>query len=190
MGLPAETPVIKAMKLVVAAKKNGWHGEIQTPIVDGVRHVDVTATRNDEVIDFHYAGDSYKSGKYTLFNKVWNMHCASVALKRIEDWPDLLHLMKTFPSKNKQKLIEKYRKLPFETEATPEEIMHKTFGRQIFWYSPQNNKLNCDVIVTPRTKKHNETYRISPVGDRRIYHFIGAQAGFRSVLLDTIIKVG
>lgn len=190
MSLPAEQSVIKAMKIAVAAKKNDWHGNIDAPLINGVRHTTITATRNDETIRILYVGKAYQSGEYQLFDRRFNLHCASVALEKVQDWPDLIQLFKLFPCKNRPSLVATYRRLPFEHDEDAELIMKKLYGRQLFWYGHENNKIHCDVVISPRGKGKHPAYRIARVGHRRIFHFIGQQAGFRSVLLDTIIKVG
>ncbi|QNN99721.1 hypothetical protein PBI_ROPE_62 [Mycobacterium phage Rope] len=190
MALPAEEPVIKAMKIAVTAKRNNWHGNIEAPLVDGIRHTTVIATRNDERLEVSYKGNAYEAGEYRIFDRRQNLHCASVALEKVEGWPDILDLFKAFPNKNKPNLVETYRRLPFDEHTdTPEFIMEQMIGRQLFWFSHEYNRLDFDVVLQPR-KSNSKNFRIAPVGHRKIFHFMGAKAGFRSVILDTIIKVG
>lgn len=189
MGLPAEEPVIKAMKIAIAAKRNGWHGNIDAPEVDGIRHTTITATRNDESITVKYVGNAYQYGSYTMLGKEFNLHCASVALEKVEAWPDILKLFKEYPHHNKPKLVATYRRLPFQHDEPTEELMPKLVGKKIFWYSHEYNRLDFDVPL-PIKSSQSKNYRIVPVGHRRLFHFMGAKCGFRSVLLDMIIKVG
>ena len=67
--------------------------------------------------------------------------------------------------------------------------MERLIGHQLFWYGHTESKLHCDVVLPP-TKKNSLQYNIKDIGHRKLFNFIGAQAGFRSVLLDTLIKVG
>jgi hypothetical protein len=94
-----------------------------------------------------------------------------------------------FPSMNRPKLVETYRKLPFEHSEPNDVIMPKLLGQQLTWYSHEHNKITTDLVLYPKGAKSKQ-YRIADVGHRKIFHFIGSQAGFRSVLLDTVIKVG
>lgn len=189
MSLPAEQGVIKALKIAGAAKRNHWHGHIDAPLVDGIRQTTITATRNDESIKVLYHDDAYQEGQYKIFDRASNLHCASVALEKVQDWPDLIKLFKDFPSLNRPTLVGKYRKLPFEHDDPAEDVMSSMYGRSVFWYSHEFNRMDVDVVLAPRTS-NSKQYRIAPVGHRRIFHFVGQKSGFRSVLLDTIIKVG
>lgn len=189
MGLPPEEPVIKAMKIAVAAKRNDWHGSIDAPLVDGIRHTTIKVTRNDEALEVRYVGNAYQEGSYTIFGRTYNVHCASVALERVKGWPDILELFKEFPRQNKPLLVDKYRRLPFKFEDDENVIMEACFGRQIHWYSHEFARRDSDTVLVPK-KGQTKNFRIAPVGHRRIFHFMGAKAGFRSVLLDSIIKVG
>jgi hypothetical protein len=190
--LPAEPSVIKVAQLAVAAKKHGWHGSFDSNLTDGVRDTLLQATRNDESITVRYTDNTFTYGSYKLFDRVWNVHCASVALERLQDWPDILKLFKDHPTSSRPRLVNTYRRLPFTLDAESADrkvIMKRLIGRELTWYSHEYAKLFTDRVLPPTTAKAKQ-YRIADVGHRMIFHFIGAQAGFRSVLLDTIIKVG
>lgn len=189
MSLPAEEGVIKALKIASAAKKHNWHGKIDAPLVDGIRHTTITATRNDEAVKVLYVGDAYQQGEYRLFDRSYNLHCASVALEKVRAWPDIMELFKLFPKAWRPNLVETYRRLPFSEEDSNDQIMEKLYGRQIFWYSHEFARMDVDVVLHPKGSKAKQ-YRVADVGHRKIFHFIGAKSGFRSVLLDTVIKVG
>lgn len=189
MKLPAVTPVIKGSKLAVAAKRNGWHGTFDSDTKDGIRTTSLKVERNDESLCVIYTDNAYSFGEYVLFDRKQNVHCASVALERLVGWPDIIDILKRFPSKNKPTVVDTYKKLPFDHDDPAEEIVQKLYGKPLFWYSHEYNRLDVDVVLPPLTS-NSKQYRIAPVGHRRIFHFVGQKAGFRSVLLDTIIKVG
>ena len=189
MSLPAEEPVLKGLRIVRACKANNWHGAIDAPLVDGIRQTTITATRNDEAIKVLYYGNAYSEGEYRLFDRRFNLHCASVAIEKIEGWPDIIELFKQFPKTRRPSLVETYRKLPFDHSEPNEDIMSKLIGHQLFWYSHEYARMDCDVVQAPRGPKAKQ-FRIADIGHRKIFHFIGTKAGFRSVLLDTIVKVG
>jgi hypothetical protein len=189
MSLPAEEPVIKAANIAVTAKRHGWHGNLDSNLIEGQRLTRIAATRNDESVVVRYTDNTMTYGQYSIFNKTFNLHCASVAIEKLCDWPDILKLFKWFPAMNKPTIVETYRRLPFSFDDDDVDIMAKLLGQKLFWYSHESRKLHTDVVLAPRTS-NSKSYRIAQVGHRKIFHFIGAQAGFRSVLLDTVIKVG
>ena len=90
---------------------------------------------------------------------------------------------------NKPTLVETYRNLPFSMDEPNDHIMQSLYGHSLYWYSHESRKLHVDIVLPPRTA-NSKQYRIVDIGHRKLFHFIGAQAGFRSVLLDTVIKVG
>lgn len=194
MSLPAEQGVIKALRIASAAKKHGWHGNIEAPLVDGVRHTSITAERNGEHIAVQYQDDAYLYGTYTILGKDYNMHCASVALERVRDWPNVLKLFKEFPGHSRPHIIELYRRLPFsETDDSNTEIVDKLIGQQITWYSHEFARQDYDTVLPPKkstSKQYSKAHTIVDIGHRKLFHFIGARAGFRSVMVDTIIHVG
>lgn len=183
------SPIIKATRLAAVAKRNGWHGTLESDVVAGKRVTVLSVYRNDEKLVARYEDNVMVGAEYSLFDRVWHLHTASLVIERLQDWPDLLKILKWWPSMNKPTLVNTYRQLPFGTEDSNEDIMSSLIGRKLFWYSHVSQKLWCDVVLPPHGKKA-EHYRIVDVGHRKLFHFIGAQAGFRSVLLDTLIKVG
>lgn len=184
-----EQAVVKAAKLAAAAKHNDWHGSFDSEVIEGERITTLEVTRNDEYILVCYTGNTMNHGEYRLFNKVWNLHCASVALDKLQDWPDLIKMFKWFPQYNRPTLVDVYRKLPFDLDDPNDEIITKLIGLKLFWYSHTSSKLHTDVVMQPR-RSDTKNFRIADVGHRKLFHFIGAQCGFRSVILDTLIKVG
>lgn len=184
-------PVVKALQIGRIAKENGWHGSVDSEVIDRQRVTVLRATRNDEEILLCYAGNTLDSNKskYSLFDWTVKISCPSEALEKIESWPDLLKLFKRFPNMNRPNLVRTYRRLPFTHDEPNDVIMSKLIGHQLFWYSHEAAKLYCDVVLPPRKTK-TDNFRIVDIGHRKLFHFIGVAAGFRSVLLDTLIKVG
>ena len=182
--------VVKVMKLATVAKKNGWHGTIESEEKDGERLTTLLASRNDEKMSVLYRDNTMVKARYSIFSVSYSLHCASLVIERLEGWPDLLKLFKQFPTMNRPTLVERYRRLPFSFEDPPEEIMEKMVGRPIVWYSRINNRIDTDFVLPPKKNGKSENFRIADIGHRKMFHFIGSQIGFRSVLLDTLIKVG
>lgn len=182
---------IKVKILTETAKQHGWTGNLQSEVIDGVRYTVLTMARNDESVALQYHDNTYYKGDYYLFDKHWHVHCASLVLERLAGWPDLLKLFKWFPNMNRPNLVGVYRQLPFNFEEPNEDIIAKLIGRQLFWYSHEAAKLHVDVVLVPRNAT-SKNFRIVDVaeGSRKLFHFMGASVGFRSVLLDTVIKVG
>jgi len=189
MGTAMTDGIVKAVELAKAAKLHGWHGTFDSEVIAGVRETVLDVTRRGESLRVTYSGNVFRSGKYELYSRRWNVHCASVALERLEAWPDLIKMFKWFPNMNRPKLVEEYRRLPFTFEESNDVIMERLIGHQLFWYGHTESKLHCDVVLPP-TKKNSLQYNIKDIGHRKLFNFIGAQCGFRSVLLDTLIKVG
>lgn len=181
--------MIKALELAKAAKRHGWHGQFDSEIVDGVRITVLKAARNGESLRATYQGDSYSSGEYQIYTRKWNLHCASVALEKLEGWPDLIKMFKWFPMLNRPLLVDMYRKLPFSLTDPNEEIIPKLLGQKIFWYNSQGATIETDIVLHPRSSD-GKNFRIADVGHRKLFHFIGAAIGFRSAFLDMLIKVG
>lgn len=181
--------IIKAVKLAKAAKANGWHGTFDSVEKNGRQRTVLNVRRHDERLRVAYLDNLYHRGDYAIFNRTWNLHCASVALERLEDWPDLIKLFKWFPDKNRPTLTETYRRLPFTWDTPHEQIIESLIGQKLFWFFHQDGKIHTDVVLPP-TRKNSTNYNIKDIGHRKLFNFMGAQVGFRSVLLDTLIKVG
>lgn len=188
--LKATAPIIKAGKLAKAAKANDWHGNFTSEKVEsGERITTLDVTRNDEHVLVIYRDNTMIKGEYSILGMNQRLHCASVALEKLRGWPDLMKLFKYCPKNIRPQLVEKYRRLPFSFDEPNEEIIQKLLGQKLFWYQHEGSKLVCDVVTMPR-RNDTKNFRIVDVGHRKLFHFIGAQAGFRSVLLDTVVKVG
>lgn len=181
--------VVKVMKMAAIAKRNGWHGSIDSEIVDGQRVTVLTAERNGEELSVSYRGETMYKAEYGILGAVTSLHCPSLAIEKLEGWPDLIKLFKQYPQLSRPKLVEQYRRLPFTFDDSAEDIIDKLVGKQLFWYSHTNSKITCDVVRHPK-KNGDPNFRIVDVGHRKLFHFIGVSAGFRTVLLDTVIKVG
>lgn len=181
--------VVKAMRLGKVAKENGWHGDLESEVVGGQRITELRATRNDEVVYVHYTDNTMDGAVYQLFSYELKMHTASLVVERLQDWPDLLRVFKLAPREARPTLVTRYRSLPFALDEANEAIISKLIGQKLFWYSHEAAKLQCDVVLPPKGNQH-KNYRIQDIGHRKMFHFIGLQAGFRSVLLDTLVKVG
>lgn len=182
--------LVKAMKLATVAKKNGWHGSIESEKEDGTGVTVLKATRNDEAIAVYYRDNTMFKARYKILDSVVSLHCPSLVIEKLEGWPDLLKLFKQFPDLNRPKLVEKYRRLPFSFEDSNDVILERLVGKTLFWYSHTSSRLDTDIVLVPRKNTKAENFRIVDVGHRKLFHFIGAQNGFRTVILDSLIKVG
>lgn len=181
--------VVKVMKMAGVAKRNGWHGNIDSEVVGTDRITVLTAERNGEELSVHYRNDTMYKAEYTILGATVGLHCPSLAIEKLEGWPDVLKLFKQFPTLSRPTIVEQYRRLPFSFEDSNDVIIDRLLGKQLFWYSHTNSKINVDVVRHPK-KNGDPNFRIVDVGHRKMFHFIGVSAGFRSVLLDTVIKVG
>lgn len=189
MGGPRNPAVVKVMKMAATAKRNGWHGSIDSEVVDGERLTVLTATRNGEELSVRYRNDVMYQAEYKILDTITSLHCPSLAIEKLEGWPDVMKLFKQCPTVSRPSIVDQYRRLPFSFEDTAADIMDKLIGKQLFWYSHTNSKIQCDVVRHPK-KNGDPNFRVVDVGHRKLFHFIGVSAGFRSVLLDTVIKVG
>ena len=189
MGGPRNPAVVKVMKMAATAKRNGWHGNIDSEVLDGERVTVLRAERNGETLSVHYRGETMYKAEYGILGVTTSLHCPSLAIEKLESWPDVMKLFKQYPTVPRPKIVEQYRKLPFAFEDSNDEIIDRLIGKQLFWYSHTNNKIQVDVVRHPK-KNGDPNFRIVDVGHRKLFHFIGVSAGFRSVLLDTVIKVG
>lgn len=178
--------VMKAKRIARIAVENGWQGNIQHDKGATL----LTAERNDESIIVGWQDNVMINAAHYILGKETQLHCAKQVLEYVEGWPDVLKLFRWFPNMNRPTLVEKYRRLPFDWENDDDDtIISNLIGRQIFWYSHISMKMYCDVVLEPKGKKSNK-FEIKHVGHRKMFNFIGAQAGFRSVLLDALVKVG
>ena len=178
--------VKKASHVGSIAAQNGWKGKLDSEVVDGQRITSLTGRRNDESFYAYWEDEKLSRAGYFIFSRETRLTCAKQLIEKIEGWPDLIKLYKWFPDANRPNLTQTYRKLPFDLDDDDEEIISKLLGRKLFWYGHESTKIHTDVVLKSKSKK----IRIQNVGHRKLFHFIGAQAGFRSVLLDTLIKVG
>lgn len=175
----------KAKLLAMTAVENGWKGNIKK----SSDTVTLVAERNHEKVVVRWVDGKLNRAQYSIFDRKWKLTCQKQVTEKLCGWPDLSNLFKWFPKMNRPTLVEIYRDLPFEFDDPNEEIMAKLIGRKLFWYCRESAKMRCDVVLPP-TKSSSKNYRVVNVGHRKMFHFVGAQIGFRSVLLDTIIKVG
>lgn len=181
--------VDKAKKIARIAVENGWTGTIE---MDGPT-VTLKTIRNDEKIICLWIDQHLDQATYSLMigkGRSWNLQCAKLVTEKLTGWPDLGNLFKWFPEANRPTLVNKYRRLSFDWEnSSDDEIIANLVGRQVFWYSHSSVKMQCDVVLEPKSKKKSQI-EIRPVGHRKLFNFIGAQFGFRSLFLDTIVKIG
>lgn len=177
----------KAKMIAMVAVEQGWKGNIKRDR----NIVCLKAFRNDEQIQVQWMNGKLKYAKYKIFNKSFNLTCQKQVTEKLCGWPDLRDLFKWFPKIDRSSLVEKYRDLPFELDDDNDEIMSKLVGRKIFWYCRREpSKISCDVVLLPKGAK-SKHFRVVNVGNnRKMFHFVGTAIGFRSVLLDTIVKVG
>ena len=66
-------------------------------------------------------------------------------------------------------------------------VIATMMGRKVFWYSSLSNKIHCDVVL--EKSKKNKNFAIRDINHRKLFNFVGVQ-GYRSILLDTVLKVG
>ena len=186
--------IIKAKRIGRVAKEHNWRGSIESEVVHGKRITVLSATRNDETILLRWDDNLLTKANYSISFSENEVHlvqlaCAKEALDRIEGWPDLEDLFKWFPDQSRCALAEKYRRVPFNwREDSDEEILSKIVGRKIFWYSHISQRTVSDVVLELKGKKA-KNIQIRHIEHRKMLNFIGKDAGFRSVLLDTVFKV-
>lgn len=178
--------VAKASLVGNIAGDNGWKANLKSETVDSQRVTTLVGTRNDESFMMQWHGAKLFAAEYLIFDRVEKITHSKEMIEKLSGWPDLIKLYKWFPNMNRPLLTEKYRKLPFSLDDPNEEIIAKLLGNKIFWYGHETAKLHVDVVLP----KQKDKSRIQDIGHRKLFHFIGAQAGFRSVMLDTLIKVG
>lgn len=181
--------VVKAQAIAAIAVENGWKGSINKDFFeeDGkrVRITILRAKRNDEVIKIAWHGTRFKGGHYGFFEKVTFIQSSGIAIKKIEGWPDIIALLKVVPIESRPQVTSVYVKLPFDWQNDDDDfIMSTMVERKLFWYNRIDGKIETDVVMN--SKKN----RIAPVGHRKLFHFISPVVGFRSVLLDQVLRVG
>jgi hypothetical protein len=182
--------LVKVRHIAGIAADNGWKGKIDSEVIDGQRITTLAAMRNDESISMQYKNNEMTDADYYIFDKLMSLQSASQVIEKIQGWPDILKLFKWFPNSNRPLLVEKYRRLPFDWETDdPNAIMDTMMGRKLFWYSHLSNKIHTDIVLEKQPNKQSNKFEIRPVGHRKMFNFVGV-LGFRSVLLDTILKVG
>lgn len=182
MGHPA---VIKAKKLARIAFENGWKGSIEHNFGTTV----LKANRDIETVIVEWNANTLKESFHFLLGKKTQLYCAKAVLTVFEGQPDIMTLIKHAASEDRQALVEKYRKVPFDWKNDEDqEIISQLVGQQIFWYSRISGRINSDYVLIPKGKKNH--IEIKQVKDRKMLNYIGSNAGFASVMLDTIIKVG
>jgi hypothetical protein len=179
--------VAKAKQIARIAVQYGWQGNIDSEVIGNERITSLSATRNDEALTMSWINERLNRAGYSIFDQYTNISCAKHAIKKLIAWPDVIELIKMSRDKgaNPVPLVETYRRLPFDWENDPDdEIIAAVKDHQIHWYSHLSGKVHSDVVLP---KKKTE---IKPVGHRKMLCFIGSQAGFRNVMLDTVLKVG
>lgn len=171
-------------KIMEIAIDNGWSGLRN---FEGDGHVIIALVRNDESLGIEWLHNDFHVAHYYIFDRM----LAFTTLKDVGDvvrgWPDLIELFKWFPNANKPFLTTKYRRLPFALDADNEEILAKIVERPVFWWDAGASKIRVDVVMKPKGAKTN---RIVDMGHRKLLHFNGARDGFKSLLVDAILKVG
>ncbi len=181
--------VVKAKRIARISIDNDWKGHLSSGIAkNGVRTTELTAKRNDEQILVFWVNEKFDHAIYSIMGKVTNLTCSKQVISKIEDWPDLIDLFNKFPNANRPNLVSVYRKLPFDINGDNAEIIPKLIGTRMYWYGHESTKIHTDIVLPP-TKAKSKQCRIVDVGHRKLFHFIGAQAGFRSIILDTLLKV-
>lgn len=181
--------VIKAQQIARIAVENGWKGKINTEMQgiqeDSVRVTTLVATRNDESIALEWHGKAFFDGVYYFFDRVTKLHSSGLAIKKVEGWPDILEIFRHAPMGSRPALAEKYVKLPFDwRNDSDEEIINSIIDRKVFWYNRLDSKIEADVCM--KSKKN----RIQPIGHHKLLHFISPLVGFRSMMLDQVLRVG
>lgn len=185
--------VIKARFIGRVAHQYDWKGNYSSDVIEGQRITTITGQRNDEYFQMQWNDEKLAHAIYFIHvgseKHEIKITTAKKMMEKLSDWPDILDIFKWFPKANRPLLVQKYRRLPFDLEEdSNEEIISKLLGCKIFWYGHQTAKYHTDVVLPTMGNKTYKT-RIVDIGHRKLFHFLGAQAGFRSVLLDTLLKV-
>jgi hypothetical protein len=181
--------IAKAQHIGRIAKENDWAGNLVSEVQKGTRITTITGQRNDEYFEMQWANQKLSYAVYFMSfdnerHEVKITHSKQM-IARLTGWPDVIKLYDWFPKANRPLLTETYRKLPFSFDDPNETIIEKLRGTKIFWYGHESTKIHEDVVLPKKSAKT----RIQDIGHRKLFHFIGAQAGYRAVLLDSLIKV-
>lgn len=173
----------KAKAIARLAVEHGWKGKIspnkETQIIS------LYAERNDEKIQLVWQGTKFLQGQYQFFDKVTQIASSGAGQVKIAGWPDIIALLKIIPIESRPQVTSVYVKLPFDWQNDDDDfIMSTMVERKLFWYNRIDGKIETDVVM------HSKKNRIAPVGHRKLFHFISPVVGFRSVLLDQILRVG
>lgn len=181
--------VVKAQKIARISKENGWHGSIDSNIIEnGCRVTHLNGKREDERYTVVWQNNHMIRAEYSIFGKEIELPCAKHVLSHIKGWPDVVNLFKWFPDMSRIELAEKYRRLPFDWQTdSDQDILNCLAGKHIWWYSHMSNKISSEQVIIPRKK--TQVCNLKWVGHRRLFTFTATQFGIRSVLLDTILKV-
>lgn len=183
--------IAKARFIGKIAHQYDWKGAMESEVQEGdTRVTTITGQRNDEYFQMQWTNEKLSHAIYFIHlgeekHEIKITH-AKQMIEKLAGWPDIFDLFKWFPNANRPLLVEKYRRLPFNHDDDNDEIISKLLGCKLFWYGHETTKYHTDVVLPKRSNK----VRIQDIGHRKLFHFIGAQAGFRSVLLDTLLKVG
>lgn len=186
--------VVKAKKLARVAVENNWTGNIESEIVNDCRITTLTARRkdSDESVRVKWKNNSMTIAEHILMDGTvtFELPCAKAVATVMSGWPDVMQIIKAIPQEKKPEVVRRYRKLPFDWENDSDEfILTKLIGSQIFWYSHVSTKIYSDNVLVPKKGKKNHV-EIKMVGHRKMLNYIGSHAGFSSVMLDSILKVG
>lgn len=193
--------IVKAKRIARVAKENDWHGSISSEVISLKEIVDdgfsvekltrttlLTMKRNDEAIRMHWVDKHLDTASYTLCGKLQRISCSKAAIEIIEDWPNIVDILKFSGAEDKTPLIEKYSRLPFDWRVdSDEKIISTLIDHRIYWYARVSDSIYSDVVLKPKNKKL--PIQIKPIKDRKSLHYIGSHSGFRCVMLDTILRV-
>jgi hypothetical protein len=192
--------VSRATKIAEHAVKQGWKGKLNSDMCSGLigsirlyekpyRETTLVLIRNDEMLVITWINNEAKFFDYSIYDE---SHSDITSLAQCKEiifgWPDLLELYALFPHKNQIEITKTYKRIPFDWEtATDEEIISKLVGRKVFWYDHKAARIRVDVVMNIKVKSKVDV--VQPVGHRKLFNFNGAESGFRSVILDTLLKV-
>lgn len=162
--------IVKAKRIARVAKENDWHGSISSEVISLKEIVDdgfsvekltrttlLTMKRNDEAIRMHWVDKHLDTASYTLCGKLQRISCSKAAIEIIEDWPNIVDILKFSGAEDKTPLIEKYSRLPFDWRVdSDEKIISTLIDHRIYWYARVSDSIYSDVVLKP--KKQKATY--------------------------------